>query len=242
MVPANANVVREEILELPSGVGRPAELHIERFMGVVAAVVSKKDLVLPAEVMVYAHGHQRVIDGAARTEVEIVGQVGVLRRRDQSENSGSGRIDGRDDVIGCERKTAGNAANGRSRRRIEYLILQYLLPSAGIDHRLSVSGYWRTKECGEVAGAFGSSGDGADNRGALVLLVLLPREDEEGLIVAVVELRNPNRADEGESIVVLGVWRAGSAEGVVEPAVGVEIGVLHDLINIAVVLICAAFG
>src|SRR5580658_833902 len=242
VIPANSNIVSEEILELAAGICRTAELNIERLMGVVAAVVSKKDLVLPVEVMVNADGHQSVIDGAARTKVEIVGQVCVLRSWDQSENRCSGGVDRGDNVIGCEGKTAGNAANGGGGRRIKNLIRQYLLSGAGVNHGLSVSGYWRTEEGGEVARAFGNSGDSADNRCALVLLVLFPREEEEGLIVAIVELRNPDGTAEGKSVVVLGVRRAGSAEGVVEPSVGVEIRVLHDLINIAVVLICATFG
>src|SRR5262249_48956347 len=67
-------------------------------------------------------------------------------------------------------------------------------------------------------------------------------EKEEGLVLALVNLRDPNRAARAEAEIVLLINRARSPAAVAEKAVGVQIVVAQEFIGAAVKIVRAGLG
>ena len=93
------------------------------------------------------------------------------------------------DFVAREGKAAGHAADRGCGRRIKYLSQQNWLPSAGI----GLPRRW-AQEGGKVPAAFRIRGHSRDVPCSSIIAILLPGEKEESLIVAVVNMRNVDRA------------------------------------------------
>jgi hypothetical protein len=85
------------------------------------------------------------------------------------------------------------------------------------------------QQVGEIALHPGCVRYGRETVAGALVAVKLRIEHEEGLVLAVVEFRNPDRSGDFGAEIVLGVASLRGTLIVVPPAVGVEIHVAHDL-------------
>ena len=113
---------------------------------------------------------------------------------------------------------------------------------------------WLTgKNRREITSPFRGGGKRTGHHRTARPLQLLPGEEEKGLVLAVIEMRDDDRAAEREAVVVLDVLRSGEvrarrsrcscvAPKTVELRVGVEIGVAQDVVRRSVKAVRSGCG
>ena len=232
VIVADADEVRGQILR--GDKGREGQLQVGQVVvvaHVVTNVVGDEELVVGAEGLVEAHGFGGADDGVRAREVVVVddgaGSLGNVGR--------DGRSDRADLPLGNDVAGVGGAALLAAHRAGGAGVKDLPLIDGG-----AIAGIGAQDRGGEIGGKVAIQvcrGGQREQLGiALGVFELLPCEEEEGLVAAVVEVRNPDRATEGAAVVLLVVGRCavagvGSVDGavaIVEPGVGIEGGVAID--------------
>ena len=257
-VPTSANIVGRKVLNVTIVVEWLREVGAGGFLVVLARAVGDKDLTLRRKVLIDANGVRCVDVGRASCEGKVVGIAeNVCRRRCLIGKRKTGEQLLRSGTEPCARKCIAwewpAAEDARTDLNaggwIKYLVEQDGLIGAGIDqHQLAVyqcvSRDRSAEYVAEVSRALRRSRHGGLNHIAQMQLILLPCEEEEGAILAVVQLGNANRAAKGSPEVVLAVLRLAECAGdfgdtiavkvfeaIVEPVVGVEDPVFDNRIS-----------
>src|SRR6266566_1270983 len=129
------------------------------------------------------------------------------------------------DLIVRKRDAAAYKTRGTRRgRRIEDLAKK----NGSVVARIRSSGGC-AQEGGKVAGALCIRGQSRDTAVAFVVPILLPREKEKAFVVAVVQLRNPYRAAQASTKIVLMVSRLWRSVQIVEPRICVQLIVTQNV-------------
>ena len=241
-------------LLVPAGSGGICPFWIGREAVIGAGIVGKVRLTLRTDVLVDAHRHRGIENGITVRKRVIVGEVGVLRRwivRNNiltywRETARGYCVSGVSGFI-HESSSALHTANCLGRCRIKNFALINVSTVAGV-YSQNIAGIERRIEI--ASELIGRRHRGGRNT-ASGLTVLLPREEEECPVFAVVEMRNSHRTTESPAVVILSVQRSGEQTGiggilgknkVVPPSVGVKSRVAENLVGLAVISVRPSLG